>query len=277
MTNANLHRAKRVKNDEFYTQISDIEKEVSNYKEYFTDKTVLCNCDDEHSAFYQYFYKNFNELKLKKLIITNYKYSLEYDGCTTKKTNLSNGDFRSNECIDILCKSDIVVTNPPFSLFREFIELLTMYKKDFLVIGSLNALKYSDIFPLIMTNKLWLGYNSIGQFKQPDGSVKKFGNIVWYTNLPRGYKRLQLSKTFNIEDYPKYDNYNAIEVSRVINIPIDYKGIMGVPISYMSKHNPEQFNIVGIFSHGTDNEYDLAKPILYGKELFARIAIKSRK
>ena len=142
--------------------------------------------------------------------------------------------------------------------------------------GNLNAIKYSNVFPLLMENKIWLGYNNINKFIQKDGSIKKFGNIVWYTNLPRGYKRLQLDKTFNIEDYPKYDNYNAIEVSKTINIPINYNGIMDVPISYISKHNPEQFSIVGIFNHGTDHEFDLAKPILDGKELFPRIAIKSR-
>lgn len=277
MTNKNLNRAKRVKNDEFYTQIEDIALEVSKYKSYFHGKSVLCNCNDINSAFWQYFHDNFYELGLKRLIAVSYgpnATKVEYNLPEIKL--LGNGDFRSKECIELLNEADIVVTNPPFSLFREYIDILIAYNKKFLIVGNLNAIKYSNVFPLLMENKIWLGYNNINKFIQPDGSVKKFGNIVWYTNLPRGYKRLQLGKTFNIEDYPKYDNYNAIEVSKTINIPIDYNGIMGVPISYMSKHNPEQFSIVGIFNHGTDHEFDLAKPILYGKELYPRIAIKSR-
>ena len=174
-------------------------------------------------------------------------------------------------------EADIVVTNPPFSLFREYIDTLMTHKKKFLIVGNLNAIKYSNVFPLLMENKICLGYNSINKFTQADGLIKKFGNIVWYTNLPRNYEILQLDKTYNKEYYPKYDNYNAIEVSRTANIPIDYNGIMGVPISYIIKHNPQQFSIVGIFNHGTDHEFDLAKPILNGRELFPRIAIKSRK
>ena len=277
MTNKNLNRAKRVKNDEFYTRIEDIALEVSKYKSYFNGKSVLCNCNDINSAFWQYFHDNFYELGLKNLIAVSYgpnATKIEYNLPETKL--LGNGDFRSKECIELLNEADIVVTNPPFSLFREYIDTLMAHKKKFLIVGNLNAIKYSNVFPLLMENKICLGYNNINKFVQSDGSIKKFGNIVWYTNLPRDYKRLQLDKTFNIEDYPKYDNYNAIEVSKTANIPIDYKGIMGVPISYMSKHNPEQFSIVGIFNHGTDHEFDLAKPILNGKELFPRIAIKSR-
>lgn len=277
MTNKNLNRAKRVKNDEFYTRIEDIALEVSKHRSYFHGKSVLCNCNDVGSAFYQYFHDNFYELGLKNLIAVSYGSNatkVEYNSTETKL--LGNGDFRSKECIELLNEVDIVVTNPPFSLFREYIDILMAHKKKFLIVGNLNAIKYSNVFPLLMENKICLGYNNINKFVQSDGSIKKFGNIVWYTNLPRGYKRLQFEKTFNIEDYPKYDNYNAIEVSKTANIPIEYNGIMGVPISYMSKHNPEQFSIVGIFNHGTDHEFDLAKPILYGKELFPRIAIKSR-
>ena len=277
MTNKNLIRAKRVKNDEFYTQLDDIALEISKHNSYFRGKSVLCNCNDVGSAFWQYFHDNFYELGLKKLIAVGYGINatkVEYNSSETKL--LGNGDFRSKECIELLNEADIVVTNPPFSLFREYIDILIAHKKEFLIVGNLNAIKYSNIFPLFMQDKIWLGYNSISKFTQADGSTKKFGNIVWYTNLPRGYKILQLDKTFNKEDYPKYDNYNAIEVSRTANIPIDYSGIIGVPISYMTKHNPQQFSIVGIFNHGTDHEFDLAKPILNGRELFPRIAIKSR-
>ena len=277
MTNKNLNRAKRVKNDEFYTRIEDIALEVSKYKDYFRGKSVLCNCNDVGSAFWQYFHNNFHELGLKNLLAVSYGTNatkIEYNSSEIKL--LGNGDFRSKECIELLNEADIVVTNPPFSLFREYIDTLMAHKKKFLIVGNLNAVKYSNVFPLLMENKIRLGYNSINKFTQADGSIKKFGNIVWYTNLPRSYNILQLDKTYNKEDYPKYDNYNAIEVSRTSNIPIDYNGIMGVPISYMTKHNPQQFSIVGIFNHGTDHEFDLAKPILNGRELFPRIAIKSR-
>ena len=277
MTNKNLNRAKRVKNNEFYTIIEDIALEVSKYSSYFQGKSVLCNCNDVGSAFQQYFKDNFHELGLNNLIAVSYGTNatkIEYNKSESKL--LGNGDFRSKECIELLNEADIVVTNPPFSLFREYIDILMAHKKKFLIVGNLNAIKYSNVFPLLMENKIRLGYNIINKFTQADGSIKKFGNIVWYTNLPRRYKKLQLDKTFSIEYYPKYDNYNAIEVSRTANIPIDYNGIMGVPISYMTKHNPQQFSIVGIFNHGTDHEFDLAKPILNGRELFPRIAIKSR-
>ena len=277
MTNKNLNRAKRVKNDEFYTRVEDIALEVSKYKDYFRGKSVLCNCNDVNSSFWQYFHNNFHELGLKNLIAVSYGTNatkIEYNSSESKL--LGNGDFRSKECIELLNEADIVVTNPPFSLFREYIDILMAYKKKFLIVGNLNAIKYSNVFPLLMENKIRLGYTSINKFTQADGSIKKFGNIVWYTNLPRSYNILQLDKTFNREDYPKYDNYNAIEVSRTANIPIDYSGIIGVPISYIIKHNPQQFSIVGIFNHGTDHEFDLAKPILNGRELFPRIAIKSR-
>ena len=278
MTNKNLNRAKRVKNDEFYTRVEDIALEVSKYKDYFRGKSVLCNCNDVNSSFWQYFYNNFHELGLKNLIAVSYGTNatkIEYNSSESKL--LGNGDFRSKECIELLNEADIIVTNPPFSLFREYIDILMAYKKKFLIVGNLNAIKYSNVFPLLMENKIRLGYTSINKFTQADGSIKKFGNIVWYTNLPRSYNILQLDKTFNREYYPKYDNYNAIEVSRTANIPIDYSGIIGVPISYIIKHNPQQFSIVGIFNHGTDHEFDLAKPILNGRELFPRIAIKSRK
>ena len=288
-TNANLHKAKDAKNDEFYTQLTDVSKELMHYKQHFKDKIVLCNCDDPTwSAFWKYFHLNFSALNLKKLISTHYDkneptYKMEYMGGDDNdievgvKTPLEgNGDFRNQECLDLLDEADIVVTNPPFSLFREYVAVLMEHEKKFLIIGSLNAVKYSECFPLIMNNQMWLGNNNVHDFMQLDGTVKKFGNINWYTNLDfaKRHEKIILWKEYNDEEYPKYETYDAIEVSKVTNIPVNYSGIMGVPISFMSKYNPEQFEIVGEFNHGSDNIFDLAKPIINGKELFPRIAIR---
>ena len=288
-TNANLHKAKDAKNDEFYTQLTDVSKELMHYKQHFKDKTVLCNCDDPTlSAFWKYFHLNFSALGLKKLISTHYDktqstYKMEYTGGNDNdievgvKTSLEgNGDFRNQECLDILDEADIVVTNPPFSLFREYVAVLMEHEKKFLIIGSLNAVKYSECFPFIMNNQMWLGNNNVHNFMQPDGTVKKFGNINWYTNLDfaKRHEKIILWKEYNDKEYPKYETYDAIEVSKVTNIPVNYNGIMGVPISFMSKYNPEQFEIVGEFNHGSDNIFDLAKPIINGKELYPRIAIR---
>lgn len=288
-TNANLHKAKDAKNDEFYTQLTDVSKELMHYKQHFKDKTVLCNCDDPTlSAFWKYFHLNFSALGLKKLISTHYDktqstYKMEYTGGNDNdievgvKTSLEgNGDFRNQECLNILDDADIVVTNPPFSLFREYVAVLMEHEKKFLIIGSLNAVKYSECFPFIINNQMWLGNNNIHNFMQPDGTVKKFGNINWYTNLDfaKRHEKIILWKEYNDKEYPKYETYDAIEVSKVTNIPVNYNGIMGVPISFMSKYNPEQFEIVGEFNHGSDNIFDLAKPIINGKELYPRIAIR---
>ena len=287
--NTNLHKAKDAKNDEFYTQLTDISKELMHYKQHFKDKIVLCNCDDPTwSAFWKYFHLNFSALGLKKLISTHYDkneptYKMEYMGGDDNnikvgvKTPLEgNGDFRNQECLNLLDEADIVVTNPPFSLFREYVAVLMEHKKKFLIIGSLNAVKYSECFPFIMNNQMWLGNNNVHDFMQPDGTVKKFGNINWYTNLDfaKRHEKIILWKEYNDKEYPKYETYDAIEVSKVTNIPVNYDGIMGVPISFMSKYNPDQFEIVGEFNHGSDNEFDLAKPVINGKELFPRIAIK---
>lgn len=289
-TNANLNKAKAVKNDEFYTQLTDVAKELIHYKQHFKDKIIFCNCDDPTwSAFWKYFHLNFSALGLKKLISTHYDktqptYKMEYTGGNNNdidvgvKTSLEgNGDFRSQECLDILDEADIVVTNPPFSLFREYVTVLMEHEKKFLIIGSLNAVKYSECFPFIMNNQMWLGNNNVHNFMQPDGTVKKFGNINWYTNLDfakRHEKKIILWKEYNDKEYPKYETYDAIEVSKVTNIPVNYNGIMGVPISFMSKYNPEQFKIVGEFNNGSDNIFDLAKPIINGKALYPRIAIR---
>lgn len=254
--NSNLQEAKRKKNDEFYTQISDIEKELKYYRKHFEDKKVFLNCDDpEKSDFWKYFYLNFNELKLNKLIATHFEidkpsYKLEYDGKEVNKINLKqNGDFRSDECIEILKESDIVVTNPPFSLFREFIDLLMKYNKKFLVIGNNNAITYKNIFKYIKENKLWLGNNSVREFIQPDGSKKKFGNICWFTNLDYE-KRYEIIETGidynkNKDKYLEYYDYKGvINIDKINMIPDNYNGIMGVPITFLSKYNPNQFEIL---------------------------------
>ncbi len=289
--NSNLHRAKRIKNDEFYTRLEDIEKELEHYKQHFAGKTVYCNCDDpDKSAFWRYFHVNFSSLKLNKLIATYYDrdnpvYRTEYyGGCDDDilsgiKTQLNgNGAFQSEECVNILKEADIIVSNPPFSCFLNYVQILIENSKQFLIVGNMNAVKYKKIFPLIMTDKMWFGVNGIHNFLQPDGSVKKFGNINWYTNLDisKRHEKINLYKHYNAKEYPKYESYDAIEVSKVSEIPCDYDGVMGVPISFVSRYSPDQFKIIGEFNHGSDSSYDLAKPILHGKELYPRIAIQRK-
>ncbi len=288
--NSNLHKAKDAKNDEFYTQLPDIEKEVKHYSHHFKDKVVFLNCDDpEESNFWRFFSLNFEKLGLKKLIATHFEtdkpsYKLEIvrdinnDGkinqLDTIKTPLTqNGDFRSPECIEILKEADIVVTNPPFSLFREYVEQLMNYDKKFLIVGPMNAITYKEIFPLLKNNKMWLGYTTVKEFIQPDGTIKNFGNINWYTNLDikKRHDELILFKKYNSKDYPKYDNYDAIEVSKVSEIPEDYYGAMGVPITFLDKYNPKQFEIIK-FRKGDDNK-DLS---INGKTPYFRIIIKRR-
>lgn len=259
--NANLHKAKDAKNDEFYTQLTDVSKEMMHYKEHFKDKIVFCNCDDPTwSAFWKYFHLNFAELGLKKLISTHYDreeatYKMEYTGGDDNNIEVGvitplegNGDFRNQECLDLLDECDIVVTNPPFSLFREYVAVLMEHDKKFLIIGSQNAITYKEFFPLLRDDKVWMGCNGVKEFVQPDGSIKKFGNICWYTNLDvaKRHEKLILWKTYNSNEYPTYDNYDAINVDKITNIPIDYDGVMGVPITFLDKYNPEQFEIIGL-------------------------------
>jgi len=267
-----MHKAKNAKNDEFYTQLSDIEKELGHYKEHFKGKSVFLNCDDPtESNFWRYFSMNFEFLGLTRLVATHYErdkpsYKLEItadvngdgktDNMDTVKTPLKqNGDFRSPECIELLKKADIVVTNPPFSLFREYLTLLMEHNKKFLIIGNMNAITYKETFKFIKVNELWLGIMSPKEFMEPSGNIKKFGNIKWFTNLDtrKHHEELILWKTYkdNEADYPTYDNYDAINVDKVKDIPIDYDGAMGVPITFLDKFNPEQFEIIG-FTHRND-------------------------
>ena len=260
--NKNLHSAKKEKNDEFYTQYEDIEKEVKHYKEHFKDKIIYCNCDDpEQSNFYKYFQDNFDILGLKKLISSHYvsnsnSYKLEISrdingNLDTQKTTLKgNGDFRSEESIEILQECDIVISNSPFSLFRKYITQLMEYDKKFLVIGNYNAITYKEVFKLIKENKLWLGVSPRSMnFKKSDGSIDVV-NASWFTNLDNKKRHIDLIrdvlyKKYNEVDYPKYDNYDAINVDKTNDIPVDYFGVIGVPITYFDKHNPDQFEILG--------------------------------
>lgn len=291
--NANLHKAKDAKNDEFYTQLTDVAKEMMHYKAHFKDKIVLCNCDDPTwSAFWKYFHLNFAELGLKKLISTHYDkteptYKMEYTGGDDNnievgvKTPLEgNGDFRNQECLDLLDECDIVVTNPPFSLFREYVAVLMEHKKKFLIIGNKNAITYTEFFPLLKDDEVWIGCTNVKEFLQPDGSIKKFGNIGWFTNLDvaKRHEKLILWKNYTPEEYPKYDNYDAINVNKYSEIPCDYDGVMGVPITFIDKYNPDQFEIVGIstsWCHCYVKQHEKSNcPIINDKNIYQRIFIK---
>lgn len=299
--NTNLHSAKRAKNDEFYTQLTDIEKEVVNYKEHFKGKIVLCNCNDAvHGNFVRYFKDNFNDLELQKIIYTSYgdnAYAYVYDGKETNNWKLKeNGDFRSGEMIELLKKADIVCTNPPFSQFREYVAQLVQYDKKFLIIGNSNAVTYKEFFPLIKENKVWLGCTLFcGQmpfFKVPNDTdvskgakhyynengelFKQVNSIAWFTNLDhqKRHQPLDLYKHYNEEEYPKYDNYDAINVNKTCDIPLDYDGVMGVPITFLDKYCPTQFEIVGEMVSTTVDDYNFGYPYINGNKVYARVLIK---
>jgi len=334
-----LDKAKRRKVDEFYTRLTDIEKEANNYIDHFKGKTVLCNCDDPRvSQFFYFFYSRFSSLGLKQLIATCYKnlnpdlftqnldeqavYCI-YDGkdrCNDVYTDYEtfikqnewgilkeDGDFRSHECIELLKQSDIVVTNPPFSLFREYVAQLIEYEKKFLIIGNKNAITYKEIFTLIKENKMWLGNTSMSEdmlfdipeelakeliknkkegsaYKIIDGVVKGRSPSVWFTNIDhkKRHENLILYKTYNKKEYPKYDYYDAINVNKTAEIPIDYDGTMGVPISFLDKYNPDQFEILGICNSGEENpglrykNTPHGRPTINGKEIYLRVLIKRK-
>ena len=352
MAKRNLDAAKTAKKDEFYTQLTDIERELQHYWQHFHGKTVLCNCDDPYeSNFFKYFALRFNQLGLKKLICTCYNgspvagtqlslFSLDAEGNEKKtaykveitevkdlngdgaidlsdveylirndKNVLSvlwgNGDFRSQECTELLKEADIVVTNPPFSLFREYVAQLMEYGKDFLIIGNVNAITYKDVFPLIRDNMLWFGPSITSgdrKFNVPndyplnaagcgiDSDGKRFirvKGVRWFTNLDHNkrHEEMDLVCRYSKEEYPTYDNYDAIEVSRTADIPYDYAGIMGVPITFLDKYSPDQFDIlglsasagynadiVGIEFHGMKD----ARPLINGKNTYARILIRNK-
>ena len=326
--NSKLSEARKAKKDEFYTQLSDIGNELRHYKKHFKDKVVYCNCDDPRvSNFFHYFSYNFEKLGLKKLIATCYKnqdmdlfsqnnseqaiyleYTGDKNGNNTPDPNeigikelKGDGDFRSQECIELLKQADIVVTNPPFSLFREYVAQLIEYKKKFVIVGHQNAITYREIFPLIKENKLWLGYGfkgGAGHFinehyedyatatDRKEGMIRVSG-VHWFTNLEinKRHEDLILYKNYTPTEYPKYDNYDAIEVSKTKDIPINYDGVMGVPITFMDKYNPDQFEILGAtesegkgFSNGLwDETSRVAQPLISQNRVYKRIFIRNKK
>lgn len=324
--NSGLRKADGAKNDEFYTQISDIERELNHYKNHFKGKTILCNCDDPRvSNFFKYFALNFNEFGLKKIISTCYKNQdvdlftqndcekavyIEYEGNPNDSTSTDfstmqvkelkgDGDFRSSECIELLKQADIVVTNPPFSLFREYVAQLMKYQKEFIIIGNVNALSYKEIFPYIKENKIWLGYGFKGgathfinsHYKDyatagnhKEGMIRVSG-VVWFTNLDikKRHEDLILYKTYSPEEFPKFDNYDAINVDKTSDIPMDYDGLMGVPVTFFDKYNPDQFEIIdgiGRYSILNNEETKAAGKYLSmvgGKAKYFRIIIKRKK
>lgn len=362
MPQENLTQARIARNDEFYTQLDDISKELKHYKEDFRDKVVFCNCDDPYeSNFFKYFALNFNALKLKKLIATCYNgspvsgnellldfgttvddpkkiaYKVEISEVTdvngdgainltdikyliqNDKNVLSilkeNGDFRSQECIKLLQEADIVVTNPPFSLFREYIAQLFQYDKKFIILGNMNAMTYREIFPLLKNNKMWIGYgfnmsmvfrttypNLLEANRQyvrnkgydPDQNYVKTPAIAWFTNLDikKRHETLDLYKRYTPEEYPKFDNYDAINVDRVSDIPMDYEGVMGVPITFLDKYNPDQFEIIWQASGNTrvcapkevlaELKYTPMKEdrggcaLVHGKRCYSRVLIRRK-
>lgn len=320
--NASLGNARNNKEDEFYTQLSDIEKELSHYKEHFRGKTIMCNCDDPRiSNFFRYFALKFNELELKRLITTCYKSQdvdlfsqndcekavwLDYYGNPNDPTSTDfstvevkelkgDGDFRSPECIELLKQADVVVTNPPFSLFREYVDVLMKYGKKFLIIGSQNNITYKEIFKLFKENKIWLGYKAGDMaFKVPEYYTpretrywedetgqkwRSMGNICWYTNLDiaKRHEDIVLYKNYSEKEFPKYDNYDGIEISKVCDIPFDYDGIMGVPITFLDKYNPNQFEIIGLDRYTVPKEFLVGGRVaVNGKPKYARILIKRK-
>lgn len=259
MRNENLISAKVVKNDEFYTMLSDIESELVHYRYHFQNKIVYLPCDNpETSAFWKYFHMNFSELGLKQLTATYYNpngisYRSDYYGGNDKNIEnfheerlRENGDFRSQECQDIMAVSDVIVTNGPFSLFRDMMALIMKHNKQFLIIGNFNAVTYKEVFPLLQQDKIWLGYNSVKQFLQPDGSIRNFGNIQWFTNLDiqKKHQFLLLNSKYVPEDYPIYCNYNAINVDRLTNIPCDYCESWEVDKTQLSVLDKTKWSIV---------------------------------
>lgn len=324
-TNRDLNAAKAGKNDEFYTRLPDIEREIKHYKEHFLGKVVLCNCDDPWiSNFFHYFSHNFESLGLKRLITTCYKNSqpdmfsehkseravwLDYTGVKYGdrvpspdeigvKTLDGDGDFRSKECIELLKQSDIAVTNPPFSLFRDYVAQLVKHEKQFLVVGTWNAITYKGVFELIKDNKLWIGMNSNRNFSgfivpehyplhgtearvdDQGNRIVSSNNTCWFTNLDiaKRHEDLVLYKVYNPIEYPKYDNYDAIDVANTKDIPVDYEGVMGVPVTFLDKFNPDQFEILGC-NRGVEQDpngvYGRGS-YLNGKETFKRLFIRKR-
>ena len=313
MANTSLRAAKKVKNDEFYTRLEDINEEMNHYEDKFRGKVVFCNCDDpKWSNFWKYFHLNFSVLGLKKLISTHYDknestYKMEYTGGNDNdievgvKTPLEgNGDFRNKECLALLDECDIVVTNPPFSLFRTYVATLMEHNKKFIVWGNNNAITYKEFFPLLKEDKVWLGYtaNKTLVFRIPDSYAKwdeketqkmndgnhyaKVPAISVFTNLDieKRHEKLILWKHYTPEEYPKYDNYDAINIDKVADIPCDYDGVMGVPITFLDKYNPDRFEILGCsYNYGRPSCFPSGccmAPSVNGRNVYKRLFIRNK-
>ena len=266
MSNTSLNNAKQAKNDEYYTRLEDIEKELEHYSPYLKDKKVYCNCDSEASMFWSYFTTNYKRLGLKGLTATHYNpnstYRLDYINEQTIKTVVSgDGSYNSPVSLDILKEADIVITNPPFSLFRDYID--TIKHKDFIIVGSINAVTYKNIFPMFKTGQIRTGHTTLNRFITPEGTEVSLCTIPWFTTLPVDRPKLELTATYNPTDYPTYSNYPAINVGKVKDIPSDYNGLMGVPVNFMIKHCVSQFKVV-----------DTVRPILKGKAIYQRVIIE---
>lgn len=294
-----LNKARNEKNDEFYTRYEDIEFELRNYTNHFQNKIVYCNCDNyEWSNFYKYFKDNFHLFQLKELIATHYSNNSKstitrFDGYLeiTKPLN-DNGDFRSKECINILKSSDIVVTNPPFSLFREFVKTLIDLDKQFLIIGHQNNVTYKEVFNYFKTNKMWFGfgfkgsaahfinnnYENYATAKDKKEGMIRVSGVHWFTNLSHSKRNnpLELTCSYNEQNYPKYDNYDCIEVSKTKLIPMDYYGYIGVPVSYLDKHCPNQFEICGLDDHRVVYPQSAKSNSINGSNIYRRIIIKRK-
>ena len=293
--NSNLNRAKKAKNDEFYTRYEDIEAEVMKYRKYFRDKVVYLPCDDpieKKSEFWSFFVNNFDAFGIKKLIATHYNengntYKFWIDRDTTNGGDIrqedlaGDGDFRSPECVEILRECDIVCSNPPFSLMKEFLPLILKYNKQFLVIGPLTAFTYKKIFPYVLEKRVWAGYNNVRHFRDPEGNDRTMGNTFWYTNLPNESltNEIILTKKYDSSKYDVFDERpDIININRVKDIPANYDGLMGVPISFFQgKYNPNQFEIVGKIDNGSDGDFDFCKPFVNGVGKFTRLVIRRKK
>ena len=313
--NSNFHKARREKNDEFYTRLEDIANELKHYKKFFEGKVVYCPCDKAfnlgRSNFFEFFSSHFLDWGLKKLVATQYveggrgwKWVIErgdvngnghIDESEIDTYQLDgDGDFLSAECRKIMAECDIVCTNPPFSLFRPFVDQIMNLGKKFLIIGTIGMVTYEEIFPMVKEDKMWLGYTHPQHFETPltrvedekkqfeeNGTIyQTFGNTVWFTNLEHDKRKedLYLGGTYahHEKEYPFYDKFEAIHIKRVTNIPDDYKGIMGVPVSFLEKYNPAQFEIIGKLNHNRPKSYDYGVPTINGKETYARILIRRK-
>lgn len=295
MTNKFLAQSKKNKNDEFYTRIEDIEKELIFYRDHFNNSVVYCNCDNVSSSFPQFLSQVQEDWGIKKIIATGLNHFNNIPVVYTKlygkepviTPSQCNGEYRSEESLSFLQEADIIVTNPPFSLFRDFFDLLTQYEKKFLVIANINAFSYKNVAPYIIYDKIWTGMTQPSNFYTPEGELKKLNNVCWITNIkPHSEKDfIPLCYSYNPNNYHFIENYNALEVPKYKLIPYDYNNIMAVPITFLHYYNEKQFEIVGISGvkgaykealEHTDQSFKTTDAILHGKKLYKRVFIKKK-